>query len=222
VRVASEERLAEVQALIADEPRLRTSGLDVLPRLHADRHLWSPLLLQPEGDDAEALQLSPPGLKPGEAKFLRDLQAFWDGNREEPVFAGCELYVLRNAPGTGIGFFRRSGFFPDFIVWLVCPEGTTWVRFVEPHGMHHGGISGRNQDKIEAFRELWQLSQTPEFRGAGMDVGGYLVTQTRQEDIPGAERLSRQTLAAEHRLLFQDDDYIAEILKPGTAAGGGS
>lgn len=223
VRVASEERLAEVQALIADEPRLRTSGLDVLPRLHADRHLWSPLLLQPEGDDAEALQLSPPGLKPGEAKFLRDLQSFWNGNREDPVFAGCELYVLRNAPGTGIGFFRRSGFFPDFIVWLVCPDGTTRVRFVEPHGMHHGGLSGRNQDKVEAFRELWQLSQTPEFRGAGMDVGGYLVTQTRQEDIPGAERLSRQTLAAEHRLLFQDgDDYVAEILKPGTPAGGGS
>lgn len=214
VRVGSEERLAEVRALIADEPRLRRGGKEVLPRLHAERHLWSPLLVQPADEDAEAFQLSPPGLKKGEERFLIDLQAFWERYRESVEFAGCELYVMRNAPGKGIGFFRRSGFFPDFIVWLVCPDGATRVRFVEPHGMHHGGLTGRNEDKIEAFRELWQLNQTPAFRTARMDVGGYLVTQTRQEDIPGAENMDRRRLAVEHRLLFQEDtDYIAEILR---------
>ena len=213
VRVASEERLAELHTLISDPAALHSTSRDSLPRLHMERHLWTPLLLEPTGEDAEVLQLSPPGLKSGEERFLKNLHAFWEENRGAPGLADCDLYVLRNAPGSGVGFFRRSGFFPDFIVWLVSPGGGTRVRFVEPHGMHHEGLEGRNRDKIEALQELGQLSLTPEFRNAGMDVGGYLVTETAQEQIPGAERLDRQTLRSEHRLLFQEDvDYIETLL----------
>lgn len=213
VRVASEERLAELRTLIAAPESLHSTSREVLPRLHVERHLWTPLLLEPTGEDADVLHLSPPGLKAGEERFLKDLHTFWNANQLTPEFAGREMYVLRNAPGSGVGFFRRSGFFPDFIVWLVHPEAGTRVRFVEPHGMHHEGLGGRNGDKIEALQELWQLSETPEFRNAGLDVGGYLVTETAQEQIPGAERLSRQTLMSEYRLLFQEDaQYVATLL----------
>ena len=149
VRVASESLVAEIRALVEDHARLFATGGAPLPRMHLDRHLWTPLLLVPRDEDAD-IQISPPGLEPGEEQFLRDLAEYWKRHYDGNEFRDRDLFVLRNRPGSGVGFFRRSGFFPDFIVWLRSSDGFTRVRFVEPHGMHHGGLAG-NRDKIEAF-----------------------------------------------------------------------
>src|SRR5690606_13189217 len=141
VRVTSESLLAQIRALVEDHGELFGEGGPPLPRLHLDRHLWTPLLLAPRDDEA-AVQISPPGLEESEEQFLRDLAEYWKQHHEAEGLRDRELFVLRNRPGSGVGFFRRSGFFPDFIVWLRSPDGTTRVRFIEPHGMHHGGIAG--------------------------------------------------------------------------------
>jgi hypothetical protein len=212
VRVGSEELLAQLRALVADPDRLRADGGIPLPRLHVDRHLWTPLLVKPADEYEADLQLSPPGLEPSEEQFLRDLRTFWAEHLEDPEYRDAELYILRNMPGMGVGFYQRSGFFPDFIVWLATPGGPTRVRFVEPHGMHHGGLEG-NADKAAAFEQLRRLNEEADFRGANLDVGGYLVTQTPLTDIPGAQAKTWDELAAEFSLLPQRDRYIEKILR---------
>ncbi len=212
VRAGSEELLRRIQAVVQDTQRLHaTEHRDDLPRLHVERHLWSPLLLRPKNDD---LQLAPPGVEPGEAKFLADLGDFWARHHDDSGYRDRELYVLRNPPGTGVGFFRRSGFYPDFILWLRDASGHTRVRFVEPHGMVYGGLGLGNRDKIEAFRDLEGLNSREDFQREGLEVGGYLVTETRKEAIPGAEDLDWPDLAREYRLLPQQGDYVARILEP--------
>lgn len=212
VRVGSVELLRQLQGLVADAPRLHADGGMPLPRLHFDRHLWSPLLVKPAREYADGLRLSPPGLEESEVQFLRDLKVFWTHHHTAAGYARRELYVLRNLPGSGVGFFQRSGFYPDFLLWMTEPNGSTRLRFVEPHGMHHGGLDG-NEDKAAAFRELRRLSGRADFRAANLNVGGYLVTPTSLEQIPGARGKTWDELTADYHLLPQRDQYIEDILR---------
>ena len=123
-----------------------------------------------------------------------------------------EVFVLRNLPRVGVGFFRKSGFYPDFILWVRNKAvKTTHVRFVEPHGMHHGGLTG-NQDKIEALKELRGLSDEPAFKAKNIVMDGYIVTKTDLKKIPGAEHKDWPTLEQEFRILRQQGSYVQKLL----------
>ncbi|HEV2149803.1 MAG TPA: hypothetical protein VGR37_20555 [Longimicrobiaceae bacterium] len=128
--------------------------------------------------------------------------------------AGTTLYLLRNPAHRGVGFFQRSSFFPDFIVWLHDEAtGHTRILFVEPHGMHHHGLGYPNRSKIEALKKLDEMSGEPAFRDRRIEMGGYILTSTRREEIPGAEELTWEDLAAEYRVIHQaGDEYIGRML----------
>ena len=191
----------------------------MLPRLYIAEHLYNPLLQELASDGR--LSMSPPGLSKDEADFVKALRAYWAAHSAEAPYCGWEVYLLRNLPKVEAGFFQRSGFYPDFILW-VKEGGTGWTRvvFVEPHGLHHGGLSG-NANRIEALRELERLGQAETFRQRGVWAGGYLLTRTRLEDIPDAQGLSWAELEREHKVLRQEGDYIGKLLRGGSAASGG-
>ncbi|MGI9179194.1 MAG: DEAD/DEAH box helicase family protein [Longimicrobiaceae bacterium] len=210
VKGTSQELLREVEALLA-EPRVYQAGGPPLPRLHIDRHLYAPLLLDPKERGVPDLTLSPPGLKADEAEFIRDLADFWRNHHDTASYLRFTLYLLRNQPGSGVSFFRRSGFYPDFVIWLRDEaSGRTRGRFVEPHGMHHGGLS-HNSGKIEALRELEERSTDAAFVEAGLEMSGYIVTRTELSSIPGAEP-DWDSMRTKHRVLRQGGAYIEHIL----------
>jgi hypothetical protein len=212
VRVSSEELLKDLQALVHKPTQLYKDGEKPLPRLHIDRHLFSPLLRDPEDYAIDGVSISPPGLSENEAKFLEELREFWSTHHSKGGYNKTEVFVLRNLPRVGVGFFRRSGFYPDFILWIRSKaDKTTRVRFVEPHGMHHGGLSG-NKDKIEAFKELEKLSNEPVFLKKNIFLDGYILTQTELKKIPGAEDKQWSELEDEFRILRQQGGYIQKLL----------
>jgi Type III restriction enzyme, res subunit len=213
VRVTDEALLGEIQALVRDRRRLESSADTLpLPRIHFDRHLFNPILLSPADYRSLELRVKPQGLRKTEKKFLEDLRTFWAAQRDRDAYRHLEIFVVRNLPRIGVGFFRRSGFYPDFIVWLRGGRsGETTVLFVEPHGMHHGGLSG-NQDKIEAFRELRSLAARPAFRGRAVRLAGCIVTETPRDDIPGAEAKTWEELEREYGVFEQQGPYIEKIL----------
>ncbi len=127
----SEPQLVEaIQKLIKEAQRLYQEENAGLPRIHFDRHLYQPLLVE----QVEKAQMIPPGLKPSEAQFVRDLKDYWNAE-EGKSLAGKEVYLLRNlSRGQGVGFFEEQGFYPDFILWIL--DGASQrIVFVEPHGM---------------------------------------------------------------------------------------
>jgi hypothetical protein len=168
----SEQQLVEaVQKLLQEQKRLYQQENAGLRRLHFDRHIYQPLLV----DMPEKAQIVPPGLKESEARFVRDLREYWNTEKDQSL-AGKEIFLLRNlSRGYGIGFFQERGFYPDFILWLV--DQTTEAQrivFIEPHGMLHaktylhdekarlherlpalaeeiGKRSGRNNITLDAF-----------------------------------------------------------------------
>ena len=149
-----------------------------LPRLHIDRSLSNPLLLDPSEFGLEDVSVSPPGLSKNERVFVKDLRAFWTAHQHEEPYRHLEIYLLRNLPKVGVGFFNHSGFYPDFILWARDPrDKTTHVRFIDPHGLHHGGLSG-NTNRFEAFRQLKAVSEQLDFQRGRIKLGGFLLVPT--------------------------------------------
>src|SRR5207249_3598311 len=131
-----------------------------LPRLHVDVHLYEPLLAR-DAESTSARQLTlgvpvtvrsaPTGLVPSEVTFVRDLRSAWTAVSASEEFVGCDLYLLRNLPRRGVGFFGAAGFFPDFLLWLKAGIRQA-LAFIEPKGMVNWPA-----EKIELLGDLPQL-----------------------------------------------------------------
>jgi len=192
----------EVERLIADRDELLRTSDDILPRFRLDWHVYNPILSAP-GKRHAGISVRPAGLVASEQKLVAALQRFWEEHSAEEPFAGMTLSLLRNLSGRGLRFFPRSGFSPDFILWIESAGGTR-VQFLEPHGMHHEGLPD-NEHRFLALRELADLSDQPDFRDARIALGGYVLTDTKPGDITGAGNRTRQQLMADHpQLLWMD------------------
>ena len=100
-----------------------------LKPLFVREHLYHPLIY------ADGVEVTPVALNDGERQFVEDLRDYYQAEKSG-VFAGKELYLLRNrSRGRGIGFFEAGNFYPDFIVWILS-EGTQYITFVDPEGYH--------------------------------------------------------------------------------------
>lgn len=98
-------------------------------------HLYSPLLYLAKNNIE--INISPVPLNESESKFIIDLRDYADQNKDR--FEGEELYIIRNKSKKGIGFFENSGFYPDFIMWLIA-DGKQYITFIDPHGMGRESI----------------------------------------------------------------------------------
>jgi len=124
--------LKSIRDLLNNAERLYKQEDNDLPRIFFDRHIYLPLLVQ----EVDKLKSTPPALNKSEAKFIRDLKAYWEAEKDKSL-KGKEIFVLRNlSRGKGIGFFEERGFYPDFILWVLDSK-TQRIIFVEPHGMLH-------------------------------------------------------------------------------------
>ena len=211
IRVTSKDLLKQIESLIKNKLSTRDEG-EPLPRLYFDRSLFNPLLTEGGKKWKQEVSIHPPALNRDEQQFIKDLREFWSvySNTE---FRDWELYVLRNLSRAGISLFNRSGFYPDFILWLYNTQsGITRVIFVEPHGLHHGGLSG-NTDKFEALNALKDISSQHEFQNKRIHLEGYILTTTSVSQISDANGRSESQLEQEYPLVFQRREYIAKILR---------
>jgi len=217
LRVTSKELVFQIQAIIDSEERLCRDAYAIVPRLCLDRHLYNPLLLSPEEHGLDEITVSPAGLVRSEKMFVNHLREFWTKNRDKLEYRDLEVFLLRNLSKRGVGFFVRSGFYPDFILWIRDRANeSTRVIFVEPHGMGFDGLHGKNADKTEALRQLALLSNESEFCDRKIELAGFILTRTSKERIEGAETLTWEQLEQDYLVVRQDDqgEYIDRILNP--------
>src|SRR5439155_21954359 len=192
--------------------RFDVDGGTPLPRLHIDNSLFNPLLLDPADFRLEDVSISPPGLGKNEREFVKDLRAFWAAHRHEEAYRQLEIYLLRNVPKVGVGFFNHSGFYPDFILWARNRQDKTIrVRFLDPHGLHHAGLSG-NANRFDALRQLKVVSAVPEFVENKIKMDGFLIVATKLEQIVDRGARDWPALEAEFPLIRQEGDYQRRIL----------
>jgi hypothetical protein len=201
--------VAKVRAIIEDEAkRLEEETREPLPRLHLDQHLYQPLLLAAVATDADSdvVKSVPSGLVDSERQFILDLRTFWERERDDAAWSGVELFLMRNLPKTGIGFFQTGGFFPDFLLWMRRGDRQA-LAFVEPHGIVH-----QEAEKLDMLgfirRDLTHQVAMPLLAFIATDTP---LTQVKW--IAGEDQEKREGLRARHVLMMDEADYLGSVLR---------
>ena len=203
------ELAKEIEQLIADCNNLYQQEQGRLPRIHFDRHLYQPLLVEGNG-----VTSSPPGLTSSERGFVEDLRSYCQ-SRPSNMPTGAELYLLRNLTrGKGVGFFETSGFYPDFILWVKSNDRQRIV-FIEPHGMLNE-VAYAHDEKARVHERLPELAQQIAARSSNhnVELDSFIVSATPYEDLRkryGEGQWTKDDFAAKH-ILFPDDEH--DYLKP--------
>lgn len=194
------------------EKELLKDDSEPLPRLYWDRHLFNPLLFEGDKEWKDHVFISPPPLVQSERKLAEDLRSFWNVNRDKPEYMNIEVCLLRNLPKVGVGMFFRSGFYPDFILW-VRNKKTKAVRvvFLDPHGLHHEGVV--DNDRFAAIDKLRDLGKNKRFKTKKVALDGYILApeDTPLDEIPGVGGKTWIDLENEYPLLRQGNSYIARL-----------
>ena len=208
------QRLAETDAIYDSE----TSEL---PRIHFDRHLYQPLLIeQARGGPPSELKSTPPQLNVSETRFVEDLRAYWADHQKRNPADTKQVFLLRNlSRGMGVGFFEECGFYPDFILWIKDGDEQRIV-FIEPHGMMHAPPYA-NDLKAQLHERLPTLTEAmePPPGVSSVTLDSFIVSTTPYKELRvkyDDGSWTHEQFAKKH-ILFQEDrgttghDYIAAI-----------
>lgn len=209
LRISDTAVLKEIDQLLETGAAMRAGG-GPLPRLYIDFHLYNPVLKHPGKNTDTGISISPPGLNEQEAMFVEGLVQYWSTCGSQPPYDGVEVYLLRNLPRVGVGFFVNSGFYPDFVVWAKNRDsGHVRVVFVEPHSLVFWGLEGA-RDKIEALHTLSCLGDAADFHERGISLDGYILTT--HKDLSQRMGKSWAILATEYKVLPQGSECYPRLL----------
>lgn len=209
--------LEKLRQLFASDVELYEEESGELPRIHFDRHLYQPLLIESTGGASSEFKTTPPGLKESERRFVEDLKRYWSRRTAESPSDGTEIFLLRNLSRSGVGFFENVGFYPDFILWI-ARGGEQRIVFIEPHGMIHAPAYA-NDEKAKLHEWLPELAERMA-KPPGVSrviLDSFIVSATPYEQL--RERYddgswTRERFAEKH-ILFQHepggDEYIEAL-----------
>jgi len=213
-----ESFLEELEKSIKDMYDIDTK---VLPSMHFDRHLYSPIASVAKGEKYKEIKTIPTRLNEGERDFLQHLREFV---KEVRLFENKELFVLRNLSLKGIGFFMESSsFYPDFILWVVHDK-KQYIYFLDPKGILLGDNHFNNPKILwckETAPELGQKLQrelNKDHKDITVSVSAFILSDTsynRVRDRWGEGTGTTKADFAENRVLFIENnkDYLINIFK---------
>lgn len=196
-----------------------------LEALHIAGHLYQPLIYFDtrcfkHRQIGNLIEMKPVQLNKGERDFVCDIQRFCDNNPE--FFSDKKLYLLRNKSRAGIGFFDASGFYPDFIVWLIVGDHQ-YVTFVDPKGISR--INGFKDPKI-ALHEVIRYEIEPKLKkkDPNITLNSFIISVTPFANVKHWGDVNPDELSSigqmkvfnQHNVLFQCDQkegYIKMMME---------
>ncbi len=202
-------KLEEIRRLIVQR-KLRDVEYGNLRAIMFGQHLYQPLIYV----NSELIEVRPVHLNEGERDFVLDLREYYEHHR--PFFARRELYLLRNmSRGRGIGFFEAGNFYPDFILWLVTPDGQR-IAFVDPKGIRN--LEGLTDPKIRFHQTIKGLEA--KLGDPTVVLSSFILSNTPYQQVAWwAPGLSKEQFEA-CNVLFQVEDrgtYVERMLESMTA-----
>ena len=148
----NQELISKIKALAQDLDRLflEKDVKDELPRVYFDRHLYLPILL----NNKNINKMHPEGLVESEKNFLNGLNVYLSSKKTE--FNDKEIYLLRNYPKSGVGFFNLSSFYPDFIMWVKY-QNKQIIAFLDPKGLEHQ--KSLDSEKVQLHKNIKEIEK---------------------------------------------------------------
>ncbi len=219
LRGGQSELIEQIRQLFASDAELYEEESGQPPRIHFDRHLYQPLLVERPGGVGPEITSSPLGLNEGETRFVKDLRDYWIERSAVGQDDGREIFLLRNLSRHGVGFFASCGFYPDFILWI-NRNGEQRIVFIEPHGMVHARayIHDEKARLHERLPDVAKKMAKPQ-GVARVTLDSFIVSRTAFDTLrPRYDdgKWTRQRFAEKH-ILFQerrgDYDYMEALFR---------
>jgi len=122
--------------------------------------------------------------------------------------SNVEVYLLRNFPRSGVGFFNLSGFYPDFIMWLISGKKQSMV-FIDPKGLEHS--RELDDEKIKLKDDIKQLER--KLGNENIALESYILSITPYEKlVEGRTSPPSKDEYINHHVLFLSDKEWPEQL----------
>ena len=188
-----------------------------IPYVYFDRHLYQPLLVKDE-NDFPRYKIVPDSLNKGEKDFIERLKVYIQQNQSE-FTEHRRLYVLRNIPRKGIGFFVETlNYYPDFIIWIKTDDVQT-IMFVDPKGLANM-YAGFADEKIKFYEHIKyyenEISKKLSDRGEKQKVvlESWIISETSLRDIQLQFKSVSIEEYARHNILLEEDreGYVKRML----------
>lgn len=207
-----------IDELEANIKKLYEDDDEIIPTIHFDKHLYSPIASIAEGKKYKEIKTVPVRLNEGERDFIKHLKSYI---RESGDLEGKEIFILRNLSRKGLGFFMESSsFYPDFILWIVDGKHQH-ICFLDPKGILIGETHFNNP-KI-----LWCKNDAPDLEkkiqqdikkdksGITVSISAYILSITpidKVRKVWSDGTVTREQFE-EHNVLFIEDskDYLNTI-----------
>ena len=197
---SAESTIEKVREILESVSRIYEDEVDGFPNIYFDRHIYQPLLYEnPE------ISISPTPLNEGERKFVERLRDYVESDGKNTALSGNNIYIMRNTPRIGVGFFKAQNFYPDFILWIKS-TGYESIIFVDPKGLQHIGM---HHPKIEFYDTIKSIEE--QIDDPSITLESYIISTTDFSAAQNTHGFSRDEFH-DRNVYFTDDDYLREIL----------
>ena len=226
-RITVNEKSTEIiEAIELMKKRLREGNFSklyndtqtqLLPNVYFDKHLYQPLLIKDEGKTPN-YKIVPDSLNEGERDFTEKLKEYIQQNSSK-FTEHRKIFVLRNIPRKGIGFFIESvNYYPDFIIWIKT-DNEQKIIFADPKGLANM-FGGFDDEKIKFHSRIkdYEAEISTKLSNRGDDqkviMESWIISETPLRDIQqNFNTNSIEAFAQNHVLLKEDrEGYIARML----------
>lgn len=200
----SKDIIKKINNLIADLNNLHNFDDESIdPLLYFDRHLYIPLLL----NDQNIKKISPEGLIESEKQFVLGLKKFLKSSNCPLKNRDLEIYLLRNYPKSGVGFFNLHSFYPDFIMWIKEGEKQTIV-FIDPKGLEHQ--KDISNEKIQLCKKIKNIEKR--LGNNNIILESFILSITSYEDIiEGITEPKPKEFYIDNHVLFLEKNWQSQL-----------
>ena len=164
-----------------------------------DAMLYHPLLYNYRNLE---IKISPVSLNEGEYKFLEDLKKHIDDNKADIQ----DIYVIRNQSKKGVGFFTGSGFYPDFIMWVI-KDNVQYINFIDPHGISRTSIM---DSKVEFYNGIKEVEKRLNDNGKYNVVLNSFILSPKSINVLQKPE-PQKDWEDKHVFFMDDEEYIKKI-----------
>ncbi|MHA1782501.1 MAG: DEAD/DEAH box helicase family protein, partial [Promethearchaeota archaeon] len=179
---------------------------EFLKNVYFEFHLFQPLLA-----NSNYLTISPKGLlERGEIEFVKKLRNYV--NKKPKNLENKEVFLLRNLPKIGVGFFNNYYFYPDFILWIVNKDiNEQKIIFIDPHGLVFMQ-KGLQEMKIRLHKDIKKIEEIlKEKTDVQLTLDSFILSVSNYESIKYNFHVDKKTLEENHILFQEDSTYIEKL-----------
>lgn len=193
------ELIEAVKEAQAKNTPLITSSVALIKYAAFDAMLYYPLLYNYRNLE---IKISPVSLNAGEYKFLEDLKKYIDDNKADIQ----EIYIIRNQSKKGVGFFTGSGFYPDFIMWVI-KDNVQYINFIDPHGISRTSIMDA---KVEFYNGIKEVEKRLNNNGKyNVVLNSFILSPKSIQVLQKPE--PQKDWEDKHVFFMDDEEYIKKI-----------